>query len=126
MLLFLFFKDPETHEITDFASFYYLPSSVIGNTTHSHIHAGYLFYYAVKETTESGLGPRLQALLKDMLILARNVIPSIHSFCLFIYYYYFIFLRAVVFFCGDFKTYRYSKSFFFKKFYRKSWMFLIV
>ncbi|KAJ3094482.1 hypothetical protein HDU96_001659 [Phlyctochytrium bullatum] len=63
-------EDPATHEITDFYSFYSLPSSVIGNPKHSHINAAYLFYYAPK-----GLGEdtkRLQDIIKDALIMARS------------------------------------------------------
>ncbi|KAJ3209136.1 Glycylpeptide N-tetradecanoyltransferase 2 [Dinochytrium kinnereticum] len=63
-------EDPETKEITDFYSFYSLPSSVIGNPKHSHIRAAYLFYYAPK-----GMGAdkkRFQDIIKDALILAKN------------------------------------------------------
>jgi glycylpeptide N-tetradecanoyltransferase len=63
-------KEGET--VTDFVSFYSLPSSVSGNTEHSHLEAAYLFYY-----TPKGLGEdkgRTRALLHDALILAKNVI----------------------------------------------------
>ncbi|KAI8838370.1 Myristoyl-CoA:protein N-myristoyltransferase, N-terminal domain-containing protein [Chytridium lagenaria] len=62
--------DPETKTITDFYSFYSLPSSVIGNPKHTHIKAAYLFYFAPK-----GMGgdtKRLQDLMKDALILAKK------------------------------------------------------
>ncbi|CAJ0640381.1 5136_t:CDS:2 [Entrophospora sp. SA101] len=64
-------EDTETKEITDFFSFYYLPSSVIGNPTHKTINAVYLFYYAIKETDGEGIKGRLQSLMKDALILAK-------------------------------------------------------
>ncbi|CAJ0639488.1 8925_t:CDS:10 [Entrophospora sp. SA101] len=64
-------EDTETKEITDFFSFYYLPSSVIGNPTHKTINAVYLFYYAIKETDEEGIKGKLQSLMKDALILAK-------------------------------------------------------
>jgi hypothetical protein len=38
-------EDPKTHAITDFISFFNLPSSVIGNPMHSVLKAAYLFYY---------------------------------------------------------------------------------
>ncbi|CAJ0909925.1 12532_t:CDS:2 [Entrophospora sp. SA101] len=66
-------EDTETKEITDFFSFYYLPSSVIGNPTHKTINAVYLFYYAIKETDEEGIKGKLQSLMKDALILAKLV-----------------------------------------------------
>ncbi|RKO90580.1 type-i n-myristoyltransferase with bound myristoyl-CoA and inhibitor ddd85646 [Blyttiomyces helicus] len=62
--------DRETGAITDFVSFYSLPSTVIGHPMHSHINATYLFYYVPK-----GLGAdmkRLQTLIKDALILAKK------------------------------------------------------
>jgi glycylpeptide N-tetradecanoyltransferase len=58
-------------EITDFYSFYSLPSSVIGNPKHSHINAAYLFYYV-----PMGMGQdlkRLQVMMKDALIMAKQV-----------------------------------------------------
>jgi len=67
--------------VTDFFSFYYLPSSVIGHQVHKTINAVYLFYYAVKESDEKAVKGRLQSLMKDALILAKLVR---------IYYYLFI------------------------------------
>ena len=78
----------KTKKITDFFSFYYLPSSVIGNPTHKTINAAYLFYYAVKETGEKEIKERLQSLMKDALILAKLVqfvcLLYIHIYCAFI------------------------------------------
>ncbi|KAJ1559422.1 hypothetical protein HK405_010698 [Cladochytrium tenue] len=63
-------EDAETHEITDFYSFYSLPSTVINNPKHNCINAAYLFYYAPKGM---GVDPkRTQAIMKDALIQARN------------------------------------------------------
>ncbi|CAG8730200.1 1573_t:CDS:2, partial [Funneliformis caledonium] len=64
-------EDPETKKVTDFFSFYYLPSSVIGHQVHKTINAVYLFYYAVKESDEKSTKGRLQSLMKDALILAK-------------------------------------------------------
>ncbi|KAI9767132.1 MAG: glycylpeptide N-tetradecanoyltransferase [Geoglossum simile] len=79
-------EDPETHNITDFFSFYRLESSVIGNKKHDTIRAAYLFYYATESafaTEESGSEPtvdtkpalklRLNALMNDALILAKRL-----------------------------------------------------
>ena len=63
--------DVETGKVTDFISFYSLPSSVTNNSGHSAIYAAYLYYYFPK-----GMGSdsqRLVALVKDALIMAKNV-----------------------------------------------------
>ena len=65
------FQDPTTNKVVDFVSFYSLPSTVIGHPVHKHINAAYLFYYVPRDM---GADPKiLEALLKDGLILARNV-----------------------------------------------------
>lgn len=51
-------------EITDFCSFYYLPSSVLRGSQHTHLRAAYAFYVVPNEYT-------LLELFKDMLILAK-------------------------------------------------------
>eukprot|EP00842_Homolaphlyctis_polyrhiza_P005896 jgi/Hompol1/6307/HPOL_002264-RA len=57
-------------EITDFVSYYLLSSTILGNPKHSHIDAAYLYYYASKnETTDA---KRLNQLIKNAMILARN------------------------------------------------------
>jgi len=71
-------EDPTTHKITDFFSFYSLPSTVINSTKYDLLHAAYLYYYA----TDVGLDPsaeadgrlksRLQSLIGDALIVARD------------------------------------------------------
>jgi len=68
-------EDPTTKTITDFFSFYSLNSSVINNSIHKTLHAAYLFYYAIKSASdedEKAHKARLQALIKDALIIAKN------------------------------------------------------
>ncbi|KAK0664636.1 acyl-CoA N-acyltransferase [Cercophora samala] len=64
-------------KITDFFSFYCLESSVIRSKKHSAIRAAYLFYYASDVALKSpddrpALKARLNALMADMLILAKK------------------------------------------------------
>lgn len=77
--LYLFTHDvlqhPESGKITDFFSFYSLPSTIIGNTKHGILEAAYLFYYATdvafqEKADEAALKKRLEALVGDALILA--------------------------------------------------------
>ncbi|KAG0047847.1 glycylpeptide N-tetradecanoyltransferase [Gryganskiella cystojenkinii] len=77
-------ENEETKEITDFFSFYSLPSTVINNPTHSTLNAAYSFYYATSTSlaTDKSIPPtaeatqmkkeRLTALMTDALILARQ------------------------------------------------------
>ncbi|KAD5318127.1 hypothetical protein E3N88_18073 [Mikania micrantha] len=58
-------ESPENHEITDFCSFYTLPSSILGHSTHSILKAAYS-YYNVSTTT-----PLVQ-LMNDALIVAKQ------------------------------------------------------
>jgi glycylpeptide N-tetradecanoyltransferase len=65
-------------KITDFASFYSLESSVIGDASkkHSVIRAAYLYYYATETAfnpKEKGLKDRLLGLGQDLLVEARKV-----------------------------------------------------
>jgi glycylpeptide N-tetradecanoyltransferase len=69
-------EDPETKKITDYFSFYNLESTVIGHKKHNVVKAAYLFYYATEvafDADKSLLKPRLNALIKDALILAKKV-----------------------------------------------------
>lgn len=59
-------EQPGTGRITDLASFYTLPSSVLGHDTHKMIRAAYLFYYAYTSTT-------LTNLVYDLLCVAQQV-----------------------------------------------------
>ncbi|KAL0071326.1 glycylpeptide N-tetradecanoyltransferase [Marasmius tenuissimus] len=71
-------ENPETKKITDFFSFYSLPSTIINNPSHSTLEAAYLYYYATDaafqpRADEHGtLKQRLQDLISDALIVARN------------------------------------------------------
>lgn len=58
-------ESPETHEVTDFCSFYTLPSTILGNPNYSTLKAAYSFYN-VSTTT-----PLLQ-LMNDALIVAKQ------------------------------------------------------
>lgn len=65
-------------KITDFASFYCLESSVIGEMSkkHSKIRAAYLYYYATEHAfnpKENGLKERLLQLGQDLLVEAKKV-----------------------------------------------------
>lgn len=51
--------------ITDFCSFYHLPSTVIGNPLHNKLNAIYSYYNVANSL-------QFVDLMKDMLILARN------------------------------------------------------
>lgn len=74
-----FLQNPETHAITDFFSFYSLPSAIIKSPKHSLLEAAYMFYYATDvafEPSADGSGrlqKRLQVLIGDLLITANNV-----------------------------------------------------
>jgi glycylpeptide N-tetradecanoyltransferase len=69
-------EHPETHKITDFFSFYSLPSTVIKHPAHNVLEAAYLFYYATdvafqEDAEEDGrLKKRLQDLVGDALVIA--------------------------------------------------------
>ena len=50
-------------ELTDFGSFYSLPSTVVNNKNHSTLNAAYCFY---------NVSDRLKDLMNDMLVIANN------------------------------------------------------
>lgn len=58
-------ESPETHEITDFCSFYTLPSSILGSAAHSTLKAAYSYYNVSTKT------PLVQ-LMNDALIVAKR------------------------------------------------------
>ncbi len=63
-------------KITDFFSFFRLDTSVLRNVKHKKIHIAYLYYYASEaawDIDKSRLKSRLNALMHDGLILARDV-----------------------------------------------------
>jgi glycylpeptide N-tetradecanoyltransferase len=69
-------EDAETHKITDFVSFYNLESTVIDHPKHDAVHAAYLYYYATETAfsdDKDALKERLQLLMNDALICAKNV-----------------------------------------------------
>jgi len=69
-------EHPKTHAITDFFSFYTLPSTIVAHPRHSHLQAAYLYYYAtdtafVENADKLGLlKRRLTDLIGDAIILA--------------------------------------------------------
>jgi glycylpeptide N-tetradecanoyltransferase len=71
-------ENPETHKITDFFSFYSLPSTIINQTKHKLLEAAYLFYYATDVAFQQGaendgrLKKRLAMLVGDALIIASQ------------------------------------------------------
>ncbi|KAJ9119010.1 hypothetical protein QFC22_003499 [Naganishia vaughanmartiniae] len=82
-------EDPTTHAITDFISFYSLPSLIMKHPTHKSLETAYAFYYATdvigfpKEEAGNGSGRdteadkevlarRLNALMRDCLIVAKK------------------------------------------------------
>ncbi len=58
-------ENPDSHEITDFCSFYTLPSTIIGNENYSLLKAAYSYYNVATVT------PLLQ-LMNDALIMAKS------------------------------------------------------
>ncbi|KAJ3341085.1 glycylpeptide N-tetradecanoyltransferase [Gonapodya sp. JEL0774] len=72
-------EDPAASEVTDFLSFYSLPSSVIGNERHKSIQAAYMFYYVPKgwdkqgEHADADRSARLHEIVVSGLITARNL-----------------------------------------------------
>jgi len=58
-------EDPQTGKITDFGSFYSLPSTVIGHPKHNVLNAAYLYFYVSTKTP-------LPALIQDLLISAKQ------------------------------------------------------
>lgn len=69
-------EDSKTGRLTDFFSFYALNSTVIDNSKHEQVRAAYLFYYATETAftqSQSVLQTQLRTLMKDALIIARDV-----------------------------------------------------
>lgn len=60
-VLFCYVLEGSNGEVTDFVTFYSLPSSVLCNDHHKGINVAYLFYYATKD--ESNLTQLMQAAL---------------------------------------------------------------
>ena len=71
------YQNKETHQITDFFSFYSLPSTVINSTKYPILEAAYLFYYASDVAFQDGaedgkLKKRLEAMIGDALVVANE------------------------------------------------------
>nr|AAF19802.1 N-myristoyl transferase [Brassica oleracea] len=58
-------ESPETHDLTDFCSFYTLPSTILGNPNYSTLKAAYSYYNVATKTTFSSL-------MNDALIVAKQ------------------------------------------------------
>jgi glycylpeptide N-tetradecanoyltransferase len=58
-------EDPESKQITDFASFYNLPSTVLGNSRHDTLRAAYSYYNVAVKTP-------LEDLVRNVMVCARN------------------------------------------------------
>jgi glycylpeptide N-tetradecanoyltransferase len=71
-------EEANTGRITDFFSFYSLPSTIINHPKHGLLEAAYLFYYAsdaafVEDSkVDNNLKKRLEALIGDALIIANQ------------------------------------------------------
>jgi len=71
-------ENPDTGKITDFFSFYSLPSTVINNSTYPILEAAYLYYYATEAglqtggNQDEGVKQRLMSLIGDALIIANE------------------------------------------------------
>ncbi|PSR94117.1 hypothetical protein PHLCEN_2v4545 [Hermanssonia centrifuga] len=69
-------ENPQTHKITDFFSFYSLPSTIMKIPKYNILNAAYLYYYATDVAFEEGadedgrLKKRLQELINDALVIA--------------------------------------------------------
>lgn len=69
-------EDPETHKITDYFSFYNLPSTILNSPRHALLDAAYLFYYGSNVALSPGadedgrLKKRLNDLMQDALTVA--------------------------------------------------------
>uniref|UniRef100_K3X2Q7 Glycylpeptide N-tetradecanoyltransferase n=1 Tax=Globisporangium ultimum (strain ATCC 200006 / CBS 805.95 / DAOM BR144) TaxID=431595 RepID=K3X2Q7_GLOUD len=58
-------ENPETHKVTDFCSFYHLPSTIIGNPKYKMLNAAYSFYNVATSV-------KLTELMQDALIMAKK------------------------------------------------------
>ncbi|KAJ3554472.1 hypothetical protein NM688_g3090 [Phlebia brevispora] len=69
-------ENPQTHKVTDFFSFYSLPSTIMNSTKHNILNAAYLYYYATDVAfkpdadKDGSLKDRLMQLISDALIIA--------------------------------------------------------
>ncbi|CAK9171893.1 unnamed protein product [Ilex paraguariensis] len=110
-------ESPETHEITDFCSFYTLPSTILGNQNYSTLKAAYSYYNVSTKT------PLLQ-LMNDALIVAKrkdydvfNALDVMQNEC---------FLKELKFGPGDGKLHYYLYNFRIKHVLRSSELGLVL
>lgn len=61
-------EDPDSKQITDFCSFYSLPSSILNDPKYNILNAAYGYYCVAKDNDPD----RLCALYKDLCILAKD------------------------------------------------------
>ena len=59
-------QNPDTDEVTDFFSFYHLPSTIVKHPIHQLLHVAYSFYNVAMVTP-------LKDLVQDSLIIAKKV-----------------------------------------------------
>ncbi|CDO72929.1 hypothetical protein BN946_scf185002.g114 [Trametes cinnabarina] len=71
-------ENPKTHKVTDFVSFYSLPSTIMNSDKYNLLNAAYLFYYGTETAFEPGaeesgrLKKRLEELINDALVIAKS------------------------------------------------------
>ncbi|KAI5121671.1 hypothetical protein M0805_002747 [Coniferiporia weirii] len=71
-------ENPQTQKVTDFFTFYSLPSTIMRSPKHNLLEAAYLFYYATDVAFQEGadasgrLKKRLQEIIGDALIVASS------------------------------------------------------
>jgi glycylpeptide N-tetradecanoyltransferase len=58
-------EDPETRKVTDFVSYYALPSTIIGNDQYKLLKAAYCYYHVANSVP-------LKQLVNDALIMVRG------------------------------------------------------
>lgn len=58
-------ENPTSHEVTDFCSYYHLPSTIIGNDKYRTLNAAYSFYNVATSVP-------LTALMQDLLVVAKK------------------------------------------------------
>jgi glycylpeptide N-tetradecanoyltransferase len=85
-------EDPATHKVTDFVSFYTLPSTVLNNKQYNNLKAAYSFYNVSTKTP-------IKQLMQDALILAKKLNFDVFN-CLDIFENE-VFLKELKFGIGD-------------------------
>ena len=72
------FQDSKTHKLTDFVSFYSLPSTIMNQPKYNVLYVAYLYYYATDVAFQPGadkdgrLKKRLEDLIGDALVIANE------------------------------------------------------